>query len=335
MSHRFFIGVSLAALIAVSGCMGKEDGINLASVRGAKIETSEQLLAAEGDWTLVEDERAQDPLDMHSSARKQVNPNNRSSKQYVPQDKVASAAGTQGKDDVNFRLIRMQRDMKGVKVEPDIMMAEAAMMGDADEADSGADSGTATGADFAAADAYETQAITMQDTAADMIVPERKPSGSSVSCAAAEAQSGADLVRDDDPVISVISKLAPAAGTEDDGRGLITSSSANTGSTVTGIRFGDYPEKTRMVLDLNADADFTADVQNGRVLLELPKSAWASAQHQVLNNPLIKSYTASPSRDGGTVLSLELKKPVKLLGSAALPPNSQYGHRIYLDLTAS
>lgn len=325
MSHRFFMGVGFVALVMVSGCMGKEEGINLAAVRGEKIKNSEQLLVAEGDWSLVEDEQAQDPMDMHSSARKQVNPNNRSSKQYVPQNKIASAAGGQGKDDVNFRLIRMQREMKGVNAESNIRLASAfdaavPAMSDIDED---------------GMDEDQDRVQEGKDQMRAIIIPSRKPSAvHSAHRAVAEMQPEEQMqiaAAEENSVAAVISKLAPAAGIE--GADALPQGSAE--SVVTGIRFGDYPEKTRMVLDLNAGADFRADVQNGRVLLELPKSAWSGEQHKVVSNPLVRSYTVSPAKSGGTVLSLELKKPVKLLGSAALPPNSQYGHRIYLDLAAS
>lgn len=310
MSRHLLIGVSLITLGFVTACKTTEPGLDLASVRGAKIETSEQLLVAEGDWLLVEDEQAEDPMNMHSNARKQVNPNNRAARQYVPEQNVASAAGVKGgADDVNYRLIRMQKGL-----DREAPMTQMAAMDLEPEQNGG----------------EEVFDSSMSELHRAKIIPIRKPSAPAQMVMAPAVESV------NETVASVISNLAPAAGMESvaniqaDDIQPVTSA-----STVNGIRFGDYPEKTRMVLDLSEDAPFKADMQNGQLVLDLPQSGWSGEMHKVLNNPLIKSYTASPSKNGGTRLSLELKRPVKVLGSSVLPPNSQYGHRIYLDIAAS
>jgi len=313
MARHFLIGVSLIALGFSGACKTSEPGIDLAAVRGVKIKTSEQLLAAEGDWKLVEDEQAPDPLHMHKDARKQVNPNNRAFRQYVPEQKVASAAGVKGgADDINYRLIRMQ---KGLNTNETIVQMAA----------------MDTGREFNAVDDSETNRIALESKY-EKIIPARKP----IVLATVAMADESSHENNTDAVVSVISNLAPAAGLDNAVEmNAVDVKSTRSSGTVKGIRFGDYPEKTRMVLDLSENAPFKADMQNGQLVLDLPQTGWSGELHKVLNNPLIKSYTASPVKNGGTRLSLELKKPVRVLGSSALPPNSQYGHRIYLDLAAS
>lgn len=108
-------------------------------------------------------------------------------------------------------------------------------------------------------------------------------------------------------------------------------------AAVTNVRLGEHANKTRIVLDLNAPAQFTYLLQKeGRELvIDLPGTGWSAAAQQVLggNHPLVKSYSTYPSKAGGTTLAVELSKPVKLTMSSALAPNDVYGNRIVFDVS--
>lgn len=107
---------------------------------------------------------------------------------------------------------------------------------------------------------------------------------------------------------------------------------------VTGVRVGDHPGKTRLVLDLTGPSKFTADLDSAENLLvvELPGAAWSAAATKSFGgHALLKSYSTQKSGDG-TRLVFELKKSSKLTMKSSLPPNSTYGHyRVVMDLSAN
>lgn len=112
-------------------------------------------------------------------------------------------------------------------------------------------------------------------------------------------------------------------------------SPSNSGTTVKGIRFGKYKGRDRVVLDLSKNADFRYDLDNNEKLLivELPKASWSTQMaKQIKNSSAIASYTAQPGINGGTQLIFSLKKAVRVSQARPLPPNSQYGHRIFMDI---
>ncbi len=111
--------------------------------------------------------------------------------------------------------------------------------------------------------------------------------------------------------------------------------SAVMSSSVTGVRVGEHPDKTRLVFDMNAPGKFSSDMQNDgrRLVVNLPESSWAGEMQKTLpNSQLISAYSVSPSPSGGVIVTIDLKKPAKLSLSDALKPNEVYGHRIVFDV---
>jgi hypothetical protein len=107
--------------------------------------------------------------------------------------------------------------------------------------------------------------------------------------------------------------------------------------SVTDVRVGEHPGKTRLVMDLSAFAPkYSADLDNAeRVLvIDLPGAAWDAATSRALDNsPVVKAYTAQ-STDTGTRVVVELKTNAKLTMNTAMAPNSVHGNRIVLDVSA-
>ncbi|MFP4314135.1 MAG: AMIN domain-containing protein, partial [Alphaproteobacteria bacterium] len=124
--------------------------------------------------------------------------------------------------------------------------------------------------------------------------------------------------------IQQTANVSPASG------GMTASASVNR------IRFGEHPGKTRMVLDLSGESAYRADINNNErvLMIELDNADWDVARREIMQHPLVAGYSAQPSQAGGTILALKLKKPVRIVGSAALKPNDSRGHRIYLDLAS-
>ena len=124
----------------------------------------------------------------------------------------------------------------------------------------------------------------------------------------------------------IVADIHPAAG---DAAGAVA---------VTGLRVGDHPGKTRLVLDLSGPSGYSYKIDNDRHVLhiELPGTVWNAETQKMFNgNPLMEGYTANSLPSGGTALDIELKRSSKLLASVALKPNETYGHRIYFDVSGS
>lgn len=108
---------------------------------------------------------------------------------------------------------------------------------------------------------------------------------------------------------------------------------ATADSSVIGLRIGEHPGKTRIVLDLSAPAQFTPDLDNEEKLLmiALPGTAWAAENSRTIKNPLIRSWSVQKSGEGST-LAIDLGKPAKIIMSTSLPPSEDAGNRIVIDI---
>lgn len=103
------------------------------------------------------------------------------------------------------------------------------------------------------------------------------------------------------------------------------------------LRMGQHPGKTRLVLDLNKKPSFSYDLDNSEKLLlvDIPGARWdAVAKKSLAKHPLIVAYSTHDNGSGGTMLVLELKKPVQVTMSTAMKPNPKAGgyHRIVMDI---
>lgn len=110
---------------------------------------------------------------------------------------------------------------------------------------------------------------------------------------------------------------------------------AMSGTNVTGIRFGEYKGRDRVVLDLSAPAEFRYDLDNNEKILivDLPSAAWsAQMAKKITNSGAISAYNAQPGQNGGTQLIFSLKRNARITQARPLPPNATYGHRIFMDI---
>jgi|TARA_R110002126_G_scaffold13118_3_gene56757 hypothetical protein len=106
-------------------------------------------------------------------------------------------------------------------------------------------------------------------------------------------------------------------------------------SSVQGIRFGKYKGRDRVVLDLSQAAQFRYDLDNNENLLivDLPDASWgAQMAKKITVSGAVAAYNAQPGPNGGTQLIFSLKKDARVTQARALPPNQQYGHRIFMDI---
>jgi hypothetical protein len=101
---------------------------------------------------------------------------------------------------------------------------------------------------------------------------------------------------------------------------------------VEGIRFGNYPDKTRVVLDMTAKAGMTADLQgDGKTLvISLPGMSWPDKKSgKPGGKGLVSGY-----RIEGDLLYIDLKYASSIKSQTILAPNAGNAHyRAVIDLS--
>ncbi len=107
-------------------------------------------------------------------------------------------------------------------------------------------------------------------------------------------------------------------------------------ATIFDVRSGEHPGKSRLVLDSNANAAYTIDIDNNEnvMVVDLPNTLWtAPTSKDFAKSSIISSYTVEKS-DAGNLLIIQLKKNAKVGYKAVLPSNSGAGKRIVIDVVA-
>lgn len=101
------------------------------------------------------------------------------------------------------------------------------------------------------------------------------------------------------------------------------------------LRFGEHPDKTRIVLDTSNNVAFRYDLDNKEHILvvELPGMGWDTmAQTSVQNSALVQSYQASSDGQGGTRLAIQLKKAAQVMWAQPIPSVAGKDPRIVIDI---
>jgi len=110
-------------------------------------------------------------------------------------------------------------------------------------------------------------------------------------------------------------------------------------TSIQNVRFGNHEGgKSRMVLDVSGATSFKYDIDNNEkfLVIEVPGTVWNAGPvtRMIQDNPLLQSMTASPDGQGGTRLVFQMKAPVKILWSQAIPPAGGQGNRLVFDVAA-
>jgi N-acetylmuramoyl-L-alanine amidase len=106
---------------------------------------------------------------------------------------------------------------------------------------------------------------------------------------------------------------------------------------LTGVRFWDSPDGTRVILDTSKSADYSVFTLNNpkRVVIDLRKTALRTSMPNTSAQSLI-SKVRSGERNKGRDLRVVLDvTDTKDINSFSLQPQGQYGHRIVVDITAA
>ena len=104
---------------------------------------------------------------------------------------------------------------------------------------------------------------------------------------------------------------------------------------VDSVRIGDYPEKTRFVIEFDKPIKFNVFTLGSpyRVVVELPEVAWHIKPDAVPRGKRITGYRFGLFRPGQSRVVIDLKSPIRVTNSYTLPPNAKRGHRLVLDIT--
>lgn len=106
---------------------------------------------------------------------------------------------------------------------------------------------------------------------------------------------------------------------------------------VKNLRIGEHTDKTRMVLDMTGEAPYTVTLNaDGKgMVMTFPKTVWQADAAWTSNvAPLIRSYKASPTADGGTRLDVSFVESASLKYKGYIEPRNGLS-RLVIDLFSS
>lgn len=136
--------------------------------------------------------------------------------------------------------------------------------------------------------------------------------------------------------------VEPASGSSDahtslsEAKAPVLSKSLKTqGGEVQKIRTGEYPDRTRLVIDLNAPAEFAYDFDQDQNLLIIRLSAtdWsAPKEKRYAKSNALQGYAAKIAENGQALVAFKLKGPSKVLRSEKLGKNTDGHYRIFFDI---
>jgi hypothetical protein len=293
--HKIPFLTCTALVLALTGCSPDRGTYQTDS-------SAQNLLEAEGQWQIVEDETETPPDQQHMQAREQVNPLQQVAEADVYTDHYQPADLN---EDTRYRVLRLEKRVDGMDRDfKQLLPPLKKLIVPGDELNVA----------IADIESRQAQESPMPEINERIIVTDYTKQPGSL-------QNSAPSVTV--PVITPASEATPAAPMN--------------GPTITDIRVGEHSGKTRLVLDASGPVTFKYDLDNNEklLLIELTGAGLsAPAQKNFANSAFLNAYTAQANGNGIT-LALELKKPAKIMSSATLAPdgaNTQY--RVFFDIGA-
>jgi N-acetylmuramoyl-L-alanine amidase len=116
---------------------------------------------------------------------------------------------------------------------------------------------------------------------------------------------------------------------------VLGSSLALAKSSVSDVRIGVHPDKTRFVLELTEEPAYRAFTLPDpfRVVIDLPALDWSlGPQRIVKGGGLVQGLRYGLFAPGTSRVVLDVAEPVDFATVFTLPPNNGYGHRLVIDL---
>lgn len=103
--------------------------------------------------------------------------------------------------------------------------------------------------------------------------------------------------------------------------------------TVTGIRFGAHEDKTRLVIDLNAPAQYRAFTLQGpdRLVIDLPHFGWTVGTITRPTSTHVTDIRQGPTQPGISRIVIDMNQAIAIRGTMMLPRSGQNGDRLVID----
>ena len=104
--------------------------------------------------------------------------------------------------------------------------------------------------------------------------------------------------------------------------------------TVTAVRIGEHPSKTRFVIELSARVKFQAFTLAApyRVVVDLPEVEWRLPDDTVRKGGLITDLRYGQFADGASRVVLDVAAPAIIVKSFRLEPGGGKGYRLVIDI---
>lgn len=101
------------------------------------------------------------------------------------------------------------------------------------------------------------------------------------------------------------------------------------------VRFGAYPEKTRMVLDVSKVTDFRTFTLSSpyRIVLDLPHFSWQAGKPTKPDETMINDIRQGKLNQNVSRVVFDLKKPIRIENAFLLPAQGGKSNRIVIDYT--
>lgn len=264
-----------------------------------KDNSSEDLLAAQGTWNMVEEKQPASPVNQHLKARSQVDFHDTSAKRSY----TKTASEDELEEEVHFRVMKLENEVADLRRDFKKILPPLSNLLTSDVALSKA----------------------ISEIQSDEKVEQKKDHGVVAKYAVPK-----DKIPKAESPKKMVKKEKPKAVHKP-----VVSDGPN---VVVSLRRGEHPGKTRLVLDMKQKAKVKYDLDNDEklLLIELPGVGWdTKTQEAFKNHPLIKSFSAQGSSKDGTTVAIELHKSAKVLLSTVLGPNSTNpNYRYVIDLAA-
>ena len=107
-------------------------------------------------------------------------------------------------------------------------------------------------------------------------------------------------------------------------------------SQLTGFRFGEHSDFTRLVIDGSLETTYKLDLDSSGEILKItvPNASWSGATTKDYpSNALLQSYSAqSNPSTGETDIYVSFKKPVKVINQGGLKSGTAPKFRIFVDI---
>lgn len=103
---------------------------------------------------------------------------------------------------------------------------------------------------------------------------------------------------------------------------------------VTSVRIGNYPDKTRFVLDMTEPVKFSvfSVADPYRIVIDLPEVDWRIDPRKPVRSRLITGFRYGLFKPGTSRVVLDVARPVAVARKFLLPPSRRRGNRLVIDL---